>query len=227
MAKFKATLASRAISKAVNSALNAELPQLTKELKEVVDDQIELAFDPANSPEVDSMVNGRSIGSLKAQLGLTSAAQKVNLMKRSILTNVKVKRERAVGRKLGRVNIEFTPDVTAMASEGWAFQDNSGKNGPPQLPWFRWLALSGAVVQVLGWDVYDASGTPAARSSRSKTNVVMRKGRARNWAVPTQFAGTVNNNFVTRALNKRLISIRRQTDLALKTYLTRVRRRVR
>lgn len=227
MAKFKATLASRAISKAVNSALNAELPRLSREVKEVVDDQIELAFDIANSPEVDSMINGRSIGSLKAQLGLTNSREKVNLMKRSILSNVKVKRVPSAGRRLARVNVDFEPDTREMASESWAFQENNGRNGPPRLPWFGWLALAGTTTQVLGWSPYDAKGTPGARYSRSNTGVIMRKGGARSWSVPTQFAGTSSNNFVTRALNKRLISIRRQTDLALRNYLNRIRRRVR
>lgn len=229
MTQFKATLASRAISKAVGNAIRRELPTLEKDLKKVVEDQIEIAFDPINSPEVDSMINGRSLGSLKGQLGLTGSISKIESMKRSIVSQTRVLKEPSVGRKLARLTVQFTPDLDKMSSENWAFQANNGKNGPPNLPWFEWLTFWGTrtPIGVRGWDTFAAGGTPAARFSRSKTNTVMRKSKYRSWYVSPNFAGTINNNFITRALNKRLISIRRQTDLALRVYLNRVRRRLR
>lgn len=228
MTQFKAILASRAISKAVGAAIKAELPSLKKELTQVIKDQIEIAFDPINSPEVDSIINGRSIGSLKAELGLTGPTRKIESMKRSIVAQTRVLQEPAIGRKLARLTIEFTPDVEKMSNENWAFQANNGKNGPLDLPWFEWLALWGlrTPAGLKGWDSFYAAGTPAAKFSRSKTDTIMRKSKSRSWNVSIQFAGTRNNNFITRALNKRLISIRRQTDLSLKVYLNRVRRRL-
>lgn len=227
MVQFKASLASRAISKAITREVQRDSRKLEKEILEAVEQQIDLAFDPVNSPEVDSMINGRSISSLKAGLGLTGAELKIDSMKRSIVASTRITRQPSAGRKLARLNVDFTPDIDELGNNNWAFQGNSGKNGPPFLPWFTWMTKFGLNSPSPGWNTFNAGGTPASTFSRSKTNVVMRRSRARSWNVPVSFAGTPQNNFVTRALNKRFISLRRQVDQALRRSIDRIRRRLR
>ncbi|GAH09222.1 unnamed protein product [marine sediment metagenome] len=70
------------------------------------------------------------------------------------------------------------------------------KKGTP-LPWLEWLLKFGDKAIVRGYDV-----APAASSRRSRTGrLIMKAGRGKRWKVPSEFSGTLRNNFVTRALD--------------------------
>ena len=62
------------------------------------------------------------------------------------------------------------------------------------LPWLSWLLLEGSVTIVNGHQVIFGS------NPRSRTGLaVMRKG-GNGWKVPKRFAGTSNDNWITRAI---------------------------
>jgi hypothetical protein len=65
------------------------------------------------------------------------------------------------------------------------------------LPWLEWLLLYGGKIIVRDYRVKMGS------NNRSRTGMaVMVESSGSNWRVPTEFAGTSNNNWVTRAINK-------------------------
>jgi len=65
------------------------------------------------------------------------------------------------------------------------------------IPWLQWLLIEGN--QILIRDYKLRMGP----NSRSRTgNAIMVSSTKDNWRVPPQFAGTINNNWVTRAMDR-------------------------
>jgi hypothetical protein len=65
------------------------------------------------------------------------------------------------------------------------------------IPWLQWLLIEGN--QILIRDYKLKTGP----NSRSRTgNAIMVSSTKDNWRVPPQFAGTINNNWVTRAIDR-------------------------
>ena len=65
------------------------------------------------------------------------------------------------------------------------------------IPWLQWLLIEGN--QILIRDYKLRMGA----NSRSRTgNAIMVSSTKDNWRVPPQFAGTINNNWVTRAMDR-------------------------
>lgn len=65
------------------------------------------------------------------------------------------------------------------------------------LPWLEWLLLYGNKIVIRDYRVQFGS------NSRSRTGMaIMIESKGSNWRVPTQFAGTISNNWVTRAMDK-------------------------
>lgn len=63
------------------------------------------------------------------------------------------------------------------------------------IPWLQWLIIEGDKVIVRDYDF-------SVRNNRfSRTGLgIMVEGAGRRWKVPAEFSGTVQNNFITRAL---------------------------
>jgi hypothetical protein len=73
------------------------------------------------------------------------------------------------------------------------------------LPWLEWLLLYGGKIIVKNYKVRMGSN----RNSRTGM-AIMVESEGNNWRVPPEFAGTLTNNWVTRAINKldnKIISI--------------------
>lgn len=65
------------------------------------------------------------------------------------------------------------------------------------LPWLEWLLLYGNKIIVRNYRVQFGS------NNRSRTGMaIMIESKGSNWRVPPEFAGTISNNWVTRAIDK-------------------------
>lgn len=80
------------------------------------------------------------------------------------------------------------------------------------LPWLEWLLKFGDKSIVLDYDIMYG---PIPRSRSGKAIMIHNKGD--RWGVPPEFAGTPNNNFVTRAI----ASVQGQLDAALTDIIER------
>lgn len=90
-----------------------------------------------------------------------------------------------------------------------AVQENISRAFPEgqTLPWLEWLLLNGVSVPDITSDHHIVFGSFNIEESRSKIAVMYRGG---TWSVPTEFAGVVSDNWVTRTLddlNTRFIEI--------------------
>lgn len=71
-----------------------------------------------------------------------------------------------------------------------------------EIPWLRWLLLSGDRILVAGYHItYNIS--PAERRNSMSGIAIMRKGGG--WRVPPEFSGSETDNWLTRTFNVRVI----------------------
>lgn len=64
------------------------------------------------------------------------------------------------------------------------------------LPWLEWLLLYGNTTIIPGYQVVFGA------NPRSRTGFAVMRSSADFWKVPSEFAGTISDNWITRALEK-------------------------
>lgn len=84
------------------------------------------------------------------------------------------------------------------------------------LPWLRWLLLEGNAFIIKEYDIRLESGQ--GRSG----GAVMINDKAGVWRVPPEYAGTANNNWLTRTIIQELIVYEAIVDKIVQTYISRV-----
>lgn len=81
------------------------------------------------------------------------------------------------------------------------------------LPWLEWLLLDGGKIIVKNYEVKMGS------NPRSRTGMAVMIESKKNWRVPPEFAGTISNNWITRAIdninNEITNVIRQETENSL------------
>ena len=63
------------------------------------------------------------------------------------------------------------------------------------LPWLEWLLLEGNKTIISNY------GIVVGPNRSSRTGMAIMKGSAGSWKVPSQFAGTIGDNWITRAID--------------------------
>ena len=96
---------------------------------------------------------------------------------------------------------------------GEAVLTYSSRKGAKALEWLRWLLKEGNAVIVSQYDFAFKS----TRSSRTGLGIMVKK-RGGGWKVPSQYAGTDDDNFATRAL----ADIAGDIDIVVRRELTKV-----
>jgi hypothetical protein len=64
-----------------------------------------------------------------------------------------------------------------------------------ELPWLKWLLLDGTKSLV------DNYGVVFGPSKYSRTGYAIMRSGSRSWGIPNEFAGTQNDNWITRAID--------------------------
>jgi hypothetical protein len=64
------------------------------------------------------------------------------------------------------------------------------------LPWLKWLLFEGSKPLIKNYSVKFGS------NKRSRTGQAIMISSNKNWKVPSEFAGTVTNNWITRAIDR-------------------------
>lgn len=183
------------ISKAMNEALSVELNKNLKKNTKRAQDQVK-SFIPQwirEQPEIESILDQGVFGSLNAQFGFIAgtAPEAVAAIVSAVSDSISVEFEAVNGNLSGGIRFYLQPDNFAnilSLPEGF-IPALSGS-----LPWLEWLLTRGSTIIVSG---YSYSPDNSGRSGGG----TMRLGKA--WRVPPQFAGTVEDNFITRALEGR------------------------
>lgn len=148
-----------------------------------------------SEPEYNSLVSGQ----LKYELGVPDAAQRLSKIydfwaKNSVIKSNTISINRSGlsgGFSINMIKSDFS-DILSL-SESSVVDDISGS----VIPWIKWLLLDGNKILVRNYKVRMGS------NDRSRTGyAIMVTSEKENWRVPAEFAGTINNNWITRSLQK-------------------------
>ena len=171
-----------------------------------------LEFYIMSQPEYDSLKGGV----LKAELGVEDTAAIDRIIKLWVRgVDVVVAPATVVGSKIiGDIIITAIPadysDV--LSSSAASYITDKGET----VPWLSWLLLQGDnIVIATHRAVYDPD---KSKSSRTGTDIMLPTD-TEGWRVPPEFSGTVDNNFVTRAVVAALPDLRAALEANIRSRL--------
>lgn len=147
----------------------------------------------SEQPEMVALSSGGA-GSLPSQLGLVAGTESsiTNTIINSIASSTHVDFKRVANNlRQGGITIKCQiQDFSNLLSISGGFVQDIKYGG--RLHWLKWLLEEGNRVIITGYHYEPKSG-----SGRSKGGSM---GEGSMWRIPPQYTGTVDDNFVTRAL---------------------------
>lgn len=169
--------------------IKPKIPNLVRNIKQQLPSIIVEAL--VKEPEYQSLKNGQ----LRYEFGIPDTAvvdNIINLWANNFYiksqpiskTNNQVKYSLFIGM------IEENFDDVLSTNDSVVYDTVSGIF----LPWLEWLLLEGGKILVRNYQVR------MGPNPRSRTGMAVMVQSKKNWRVPNEFAGTVKNNWVTRAL---------------------------
>lgn len=178
--------------------LYALLPQVDTYFKGVftkVSSQIQdlIVNSIKSAPEYEALLSGR----LKAEFGLPDSDSRVSSILqfwRNIVVEyrpVKVKNNINLSANftINMIKSDFSDAISLGAA---TFTTEKGS----ELNWLEWLLLFGNKTIIKDYEVV------LGPNPRSRTGLaVMRGVISGKWSVPSEFAGTINNNWITRSID--------------------------
>lgn len=194
-----------AIADKLNSTIAANLRRMEKDLIILIKGWL------AVQPEMIALATGGP-GSLPSQLGLVSGSENriKNVIINSIADSAKIsftRFDRGLKRKSGNFTITCQPqDYSNLIS----LPEADVRIASGNINWLQWLLEAGNKVIVVGYKY-----SPTAGQGRSRGGV-MAEGPSFSWRVPPQYAGTVDDNFITRALSGKEKSIQQLLERYVK-----------
>jgi len=189
----------KSLSKSLNEAAMKALPEIVSKIKVAVVNRIK------SSDEYAELQGG----TLQAQLGVPNSNSRLERITDIWISNISIKRKpiRAMGSNritggfsIGMIKKDWS-DVLATSDANYTTEKGR------KIPWLEWLLIAGDKTII-----DDYTFTPdIPPKARSRTGLgIMKANLRRRWGVPSQYAGTTQNNFVTRSLegiDKEIIAI--------------------
>lgn len=183
-----------------NRILNAMKPHFQsvfdktqKNLEQIIPSKFKEAL--MNEPEYTSLLNGI----LKYELGVPDALSRIEAIYDAWVSAMIVEKT-PISIKNNQLSGGFTirlikSDFSDVIGLPVATVVDSVSNS--NIPWLRWLLLEGGKILVRDYKVQYGP------NSRSRTgNAIMVTSSSESWRVPSEFAGTMQNNWVTRSILK-------------------------
>lgn len=207
---FKLSETDSEINKAI---LNSLLPMATSYMGKVIR-YIESNLSPTiteailSAPEYESL----NSGILKAELGIPDASIRVNELINVWIRNIETHYNPP---KITNSQIKSSFTIKMIRTD---FRDVLGStnaeiihyNTGSIVPWLRWLLLEGTATLVDNYEVV------LGAHSRSRTGLaIMKKADNKSWSMPSEFAGTIDDNWITRSIKSAEPQINKLLERAL------------
>ncbi|MDC0297109.1 hypothetical protein OAK92_00905 [Crocinitomicaceae bacterium] len=178
----------KALATEANKVLASNVRRIEKEIK------LAVARWVSSSDEFDAIETENAVNSLNAQLGLPAGqgALAVEQIKQAVISSIEIELTSKKNKKIDSISLtinvqpEDFRNILGLSSGVIVTDAGTG------LEWLNWLINLGTSTVVFGF-----SYTPSVdgRSGGGKMD------SGGTWRVPPQYAGTIDNNFITRTLN--------------------------
>lgn len=175
----------RALIDIVNTSLSTAAFRIKKRIRVIVKELIE------NCPEYKSLIHGQ----LQGELGIVDPQGAMSEILNAWIKGIGITLRPA--KKNGNdikafldIDIIDTSFQDVLSLQAAKFTTEKGQ----EIPWLEWLLTAGDSIIIRDYDI-DFN----AKYSRTGLNIMVKKVSS-NWRVPPEFSGTIQNNFVTRAL---------------------------
>ena len=161
--------------------------KLKKELPNIVSNAI------TSEPEYGSLLSGK----LKFEFGIADAGSKITNIINHWITNIVYDYKPPAASSSG-IRSSFSAKLIRAnfsdiinTSDAMVIDSNRGY----ELPWLEWLLLDGTATIVPQYEVRIGA------NSRSRTGYAVMVPSKDSWKVPDEFSGTIDNNWITRAIS--------------------------
>jgi hypothetical protein len=178
-----------ALLEEVKNTFNRSIPQIKDKIESLIRESI------TSEPEYISLVGGQ----LRAELGIPDASSKIQELLNIWVSNIQVEINQfrinniglSGGFSINCIKSDYSDVLSSSAAQVEDFIRGYS------LPWLNWLLLEGGTILVKDHIVV------VGNSNASRTGDAIMKTLIRgSWRVPSEFAGTENNNWITRAIDK-------------------------
>lgn len=196
--KFKTRIleTEKEIGQRIGNALIPEVRVYIARVQKRIKEQLPIVIQKVivASPEYSSIIGG----SLKYEFGIPNPSQKLAGLLSVWTNNIRVTFSPPVVISGGTIKSSLTvemikSDFSDVLETDYAFVNDQRRGY--SLPWLRWLLLDGSYPLVKNHQVMLGS------NPRSRTGMaVMVEEPSQSWSVPKRFAGTINDNWITRSL---------------------------
>ena len=190
------------IEKEVSLRLKSSINAITESIEIALQTLVKARLHEA--PEVDSLASGE----LRYQFGLVDGASRISNIIDMWAESVEVRYVSGFG-KLGGISISMGDNDYSKALS-MPEAEFTTEEGTP-LEWLRWLLLEGDTRIVNNYRFQ------SGKRGRAGGGIMVSRQNS-SWGVPSQFAGTDNNNFATRALE----SMQDEIDVIVRREITKV-----
>jgi hypothetical protein len=181
----------REILSALKIEIDKALSMCVTKLKAPLSNLIKTAL--MSEPEYSSLISGQ----LRSEFGIADVGN-VDIAINNISNSINIQKKAVSINNVGlsggiELNIINNQDYGALTDSS-AFVNDTERGY--SLPWLEWLLLKGNTILVRNFEV-EFGENPRSRSG----NAIM-IGSKSNWRVPPEFAGTIRDNWTTRALSR-------------------------
>jgi hypothetical protein len=185
----------KALKPQVDEFIKKRIPKIEIALRESITDMLK------NEPEYQSLMSGR----LKYEFGLPNEVN-IDTVVEILANTVSISTEQSVINNRG---ISIKLKLTALSKDGEPAISSSDAfvvdaKGGYALPWLEWLLFKGTEPIVKNYSVR------IGQNPFSRSGMAIMVESNKNWRVPSEFAGSINNNWMTRAIDKNEDKIEKQ-----------------
>lgn len=167
---------------------------------------------------VESLQGAPNIESLQVAFGLTDgmASEAVDQIINAIISAVRVERRKSRRAVVGSLVVSVDPVLATSLVLSTVPASTYTSNGH-LISWLDWLLTKGTQVIIGGYEVVSTVGANA--KSRSGGGFMLKTGsQAMSFRVPSKFAGTAGDNFITRTI----FANRPNIENIIRTEITRL-----